>query len=842
MTKTINTLIDLGFTPAEIGRVMRGVHDGKYNLLLGAGSSYGCLGGDGRPLLDGASVSESICDDFKLKLNDLERRRLALSYEDAKGKDANGLRRWMRDGFTGCTPTWQQVLFKFSWQRIWTFNIDDVLFHAFNNHPEENKAGSLAEFDWKESVTPLSDTLGAQQLVYLHGRASDLGTKNEGLIFSTAEYASATKASQQWHVSFQTHYLEDPFIVCGASLAEEIDISEAIRQKNQSNATTGIPSFIVSHDLDEGQIDRMRRYNLIPISCPLPQFFEILLSEYEVFRKSEEVSTSQLPPGYLERMLSQFRRLDSADTSAAAIRGTDFYGGDEPIWKDILSGRDAEFDATHNASNSLSSSLRRVAVLVHGHPVSGKTTALLRIALQASRMGLKPMWFRHEEGLNAKVVAAYLAVDENVVLFIDDAADHTEAIGEILKICEAEGRSVRIFMSARSKRRRGFRVDIPDRFRQEIYQGPLRHNDLFNLVRKRRRASRLGKNISKSDSVIVRDLRRVCKSELISCVSYIEFSEPLRQRISRILVDALKTKMDRELVARIACVHRFGFALPIRAALLSSGFSFSEFKGIIEGQLLAEGPVIRDERGVRLRHRILSEYAWSDCFTLDERYAAMSAVVHALAPLTNPAVIRAKMVEHLIIREVLDQEEVSESIGTRALSFYEDHEDLLGWSSRYWDQRALLESNVEGHFSRAYSYSQKAISLERHAFAYTSFGSICLSHALRILDRERFSALKYFKEGEEALSMAVELADRKGMSHEHPYVKFFSASTVILRRLDPTDTEFGMIIQLFEVWLARADGSKAFATSHGVRRLKEVRATLVKYQLRARKALKKPGS
>ena len=123
---------------------------------------------------------------------------------------------------------------------------------------------------------------------------------------------------------------------------------------------------------------------------------------------------------------------------------------------------------------------------------------------------------------------------------------------------------------------------------------------------------------------------------------------------------------------------------------------------------------MRDSTGLRLRHRILSEYTWADTFTPDERYRAMSFVVAALAPLINPAVINAKGIEHLILREMLDQEAVSSSIGNSALDFYEEQEALLGWSSRYWDQRALLESRIEGHFPKAYSYSQKAISLERH--------------------------------------------------------------------------------------------------------------------------------
>jgi hypothetical protein len=215
MTRTNRTLLDLGLDASERERVLRGIHEGKYNLMLGAGASYGCVGGNGYVLKDGATVSQDICKAFDLKLNSEESKRLTLSYEEAQGVDAAGLRKWIRDRFTGCNSTWQKSLFRFPWQRIWTFNIDDVLPHAFEANGDHSSRARVEEFDWKQRVTPLDDTIGAQQIVYLHGRAVDLGGKNEGLIFSTAEYASATKSRQQWHSSFQTHYLHSLRSIAG---------------------------------------------------------------------------------------------------------------------------------------------------------------------------------------------------------------------------------------------------------------------------------------------------------------------------------------------------------------------------------------------------------------------------------------------------------------------------------------------------------------------------------------------------------------------------------------------------------------------------------------------------
>jgi hypothetical protein len=829
------TLLELGIKPEDREQLLRGLHEGKYNLLLGAGASYGCKGGDGVELKDGATLAQQIAKDFALKLNSDEAKKLPLAYEEAESADKNGLRNWLRARFIGCTPTWQKTIFQIQWERIWTFNIDDVLPRALELDNDNTIFSDLALFDWKEQVTPLEATPNKQQVIYLHGRATDLGGPLDGLVFSIPEYNHATRISKQWHASFQTHYLEDPFIVCGASLVEEVDISEAIRSKNFSRAV-GFPSFIVSHSLDEGQKDRMRRFNLVPVACPLDEFFAIVLRELDEYRRTADAVSSRLRPGTFTRFLAQFRRFDTKDTSTPAIEGTDFYGGDEPTWKDILDDLDAPFTTTEKAAAVLDRDILRYAVLLHGDNVSGKSVALLRIARQALRKGFKPFWFRHEDGISAEVVADYLSVDDKAILFIDNAANYLEAIGKTLQYAKTNGKSARIFLSLRSSRLRGFRIDIADDFRHEFRLDPLRPRDIVHLVQRRRRASRLGSHIGKSDSKIIKELSGICKSELLECVSHIEFSEPIRQRVRRIALAALNVQSQRELVTRVACVHRFGFSLPLRAALASSGLQFGIFKDVLGEHLTAHGILVRDYTGLRLRHRILSEYLWSDLFTNDERYQAMSSVVQALAPLINPAVIRAKGIEHLILREVLDQEHVSLSTGNRALSFYEEHELDLGWSSRYWDQRALLESRIEGHFSKAYSYSQKAISLERHPFAYTSLGTICMNYSTNLVGENRIEAMKYFYEGEEALSTALKLIDAD-RAYEHPFVKFFASAALMFRKLNPRDTEFDAILQLFRVWVQRAKDSPAFATSFGQKRLREMQALELKQSLRARREI-----
>ena len=106
----MRTFADLGVTTADRAQLLRGLHEGKYNLLLGAGASYGCQGGDGIELRDGASLAQEITRVFKLKINVDEAKKLPLAYEDADSADRSGLRKWLRARFVGCTPTWQDKI------------------------------------------------------------------------------------------------------------------------------------------------------------------------------------------------------------------------------------------------------------------------------------------------------------------------------------------------------------------------------------------------------------------------------------------------------------------------------------------------------------------------------------------------------------------------------------------------------------------------------------------------------------------------------------------------------------------------------------------------------------
>jgi hypothetical protein len=316
---------------------------------------------------------------------------------------------------------------------------------------------------------------------------------------------------------------------------------------------------------------------------------------------------------------------------------------------------------------------------------------------------------------------------------------------------------------------------------------------------------------------------------MLECLSQIEFGEGFRTRIAKYIKAELAERSDLGLIAAIACTHRFGFELPLRVAL-SYSRSVERFKKLLDAGVSSEGLAVRDTGGVRLRHRIVSEYVWRNILTNEERFAAIASVATNLAPLINPATIAAKSRPHRIVRELLDQAVLLEDVGLDARKLFDELEPYYAWSSRFWDQRALLEYRLE-NYGKAYSFSQKAVSLEKHAFAFTTLGTICLKESVRLLMTESVRAKQLYFEGVESLEFARRASERQGMSFEHPFVAFFSQTIKLVKNLPDDDPDFVAISEHWKVWLSNARGSDCFQGRYGAERLRDVEAMWMKLQL-----------
>ena len=113
-----------------LDKLAEGLAQREYSLLLGAGASIGAKGGNGSPLPTGTGLRDKLVSEFKIDVGN-EAPSLQQVYANLHRNQLEALTNYLLDWFTKCQPNWQHLLAEFSWQRIWTLNIDDVLEQAF---------------------------------------------------------------------------------------------------------------------------------------------------------------------------------------------------------------------------------------------------------------------------------------------------------------------------------------------------------------------------------------------------------------------------------------------------------------------------------------------------------------------------------------------------------------------------------------------------------------------------------------------------------------------------------------------------------------------------------------
>ncbi len=126
------------------------------------------------------------------------------------------LKRLFAEHFTDCLPAPEMNdLVGFSWRRIYTFNVDDVL----RNTKREGRAQTLRPINAMREGRSEWRNFTQCQVIHLHGYA---GEYENGVIFSRDEYARELHKQGGWYESIGEDFSNYTLLVLGSSLDEPI--------------------------------------------------------------------------------------------------------------------------------------------------------------------------------------------------------------------------------------------------------------------------------------------------------------------------------------------------------------------------------------------------------------------------------------------------------------------------------------------------------------------------------------------------------------------------------------------------------------------------------------------
>lgn len=775
------------------------VINGGVSLLLGAGASYGALGGDKKELKGGAELAQELNRIFKLGLVEPDSSNLPLVYGDIKGQSSlkPRLNEFLINRFHKCRPSWQSNLYKFNWKRIWTLNIDDVMEKA----KPSSEVRALSKYLWCDPLRPRSLDGTELQLIYLHGRASDLNKNPDHLIFSLKEYAARSEISPGWHAEFRADFVKKPFIICGARLQEEFDLITVLEFGNRSRERGGCPSVVILREFSPGQADRFRRQGLIPVSASGEVFFTALLEDIAEWLRANPVESEAYVAARTE-ISAKFKQLKVSELRPKRV--LDFYASAETQWAHILDNLDAQFfavQATVNWFSEVDDVLAKVS-LISGGSISGKTATALRVAERLVSQGYDVWQFRAEERFSEESLLQFIDNPRKVAFIFDDCADFSGSLGSIIAKAIHLRRRLRIVATCETTRLRAVKADILDAELKEFSLEPLYKNDFFALFAKRHQKGRLGRCSDSSVDESWREFNSRYNRRILEWLESLENAYSYRDAIIEILSDSSSQGADaKNLICAAAAVHRFGYSLPFHVAddyIIHSSLEML----VAEGQRLDQLGYL-DEKGLRLRSSAFSQFVWEK-MAQSEKYSWAHEIAVKLAPLIVPQSISRRTLAYLIIKSLMDWETVKRDMRDKAEEWYASLEPTYGWNARFWEQRALLASDRDQE-SMAYSYAKTAVTIHgTDPFPHTTLGKICIKIGLA---RNDAVGVDRFWEGVRALETSRKLALEKGHEWEHPYITFF---TYALRAigLPHFASERDNLLQSWSEWMRTANKSR----------------------------------
>ena len=745
-------------------KLASGIAQGEYSLLLGAGASIGAVGGNGRPMPTGLVLRDALVADFEIETSG-ESISLSRAYEYLHRNAPEKLAKYFSEWFTDCVPTWQMNLAEFNWSRIWTLNIDDVIEKAFDKQGRPAKAVS-----WKERFSE-RDSSNAQQIIHLHGIANRLVLEepnDDVLVFSIFEYARAVSNPRTWHKVFLDQFADRPFLVIGAQLTEEIDLAEVLAGGSLASRSTGFPSVVVVPSITPLRREELEAAGISVEESDGETFIQSLLTHYRSVRSELDEVYGQNTAG-MRRFQQQFIDLRRYEPHRLSVQ--DFYSGYQPTWSTILDDDDALLDKTAQVSNCVidsaaSDEINQKIVLMTGGPGSGKSTGLLRVAKELIGAGMNPFLFRADEYIDVDSTIEWLRAIPRSVLLIDEIADFSDTIQELAERCRSDGTRVLLVCTNRSTRLESIRDRIDPWYlstEQTYWYGKLTEGDVDRIISRLHSRGRLGKITRWAKERQRNHFLRSADRRLFDAMSELEEGVGFKEK-ARNVYGNLPSNRLKNLYAAACLSYTQSIPLPTGIGSDFAGVPPKDLGTLIERE--CNGILVLARNGIRPPHRITASLV-VDILPRPARSEVSLNLAKALAPHVDEQAMRAGTGEYRIIRYLMDQATVTWLIGREnARSWYESLRAHYDWNGRYWDQRALLESEL-GEYATARSYAERSIQVHRHSFGYNTLGTVLLRMAINRGSPE--SLLEGIQNLETARSF------QNWGERAHPFVTFFTS-------------------------------------------------------------------
>ncbi len=663
-------------------------------LFLGAGFSLSATNISGTPLPSSDELARLVWQvafpseafDANSSLRDI--------YDSALARSPKRLKEILIRSLTvapGSVEDWIASYYRQPWHRVYTLNVDNLATAVQQAYdlPRRLVSTSGTQTQTTRRVSPHAHV----EVVHLNGTLDDAPEKTT---FSESQYAQRLASPNSAFQELTADLLVRSVVFIGTRL-DESPLWQSIerrRMKGQRGARELRPrSYLVAPDLDRARRARLEGFNIVWIRMTAEEFAERVLKG---LCSAAAQGFSLL--GHAERDGRQRPKLpDVADLAVSPGMSSEFLFGAQPIWADIQAGRaiQRECDGSfqYHAKKRLSTKKVPGAVVLTGTAGSGKTTCLMRLALQLSAKGTRVGWVDANSDLSERaIITAMRHRDAPQVLAIDSAENYGRGLATMLREVALLENYPLILASVRAGRidtvlNPVVLSDVPVR---EVTVPHLADSDIDALLDVLGRANRLGalrgKTLEQQREVFKDYSGRQLLVAMISATSGRRFEERIDEEYDELSPDA------QLLYATVSLSTYFGYSLQRQELLMAindfSNRQLNAIEGLLNRHILSEMPP--GSGRIQTRHRLVAERLWR---TLQQR-GQLADVVDGLGLLaaTLPGQSPNRRRSRRLLVGITNHDFLHRTVGIeRSKSFYEKLEDVLFGDFHYWLQRGSLE-------------------------------------------------------------------------------------------------------------------------------------------------------
>ncbi len=634
--------------------------------------------------------------------------------------------------------TWLSV----PWRTVYTLNVDDLADAADRKFvlPRHPVSGSAVTQELSPKVTRPDQF----PVIHLNGRIVD---GLDRVTFDVTQYARRLNEEDPSYALLASELLAFPFVFVGTAIDESIfwQHIELRRRRGPRERELRPRCYLVLPTLSRARRDLLQEYNIVWVQAKGREFAESVLASLkaDVLEGLESARQSFI---HEKDDISNIR--DVSDLLARAPRGkTEFLNGAEPAWEDVLDGRaiSRSMDerlveqCKHLLVESQSNPNGPAAVVVvTGTAGSGKSTALMRLAVSLSASGTTVAWVGRDTEVSPKQLHDFWRSDAApAVLAIDEADRYGTGLGPLLgDMASANaGRLLVLSLRATKVERTFDAADVPESVRKVEFVTPLLSDeDIDGLLAVLTKDNRLGRLTNKPREKQVQAFREQCGRQLlvamIQATSGRRFEEKVLEEWSELSEDG------RFIYVLLAIATALRYKPTKSELLLASGASRDSgdlkiLSDLVNRHIVAIEKQLHDRYSVR--HRVIAEKLIDQLASRGEQLTkAVAGLAFAVSAQLSPRTERQEWT-YRFMKALMNHDYLFRMCGLDgSRSVYDAIESNLQWDHHFWLQRGSLEV-ANGDIRAAEQWLETAKSWNSSdAFVMTEYAYMLMRKAIAL--------------------------------------------------------------------------------------------------------------